>query len=48
MGVIEIGGWIIEATRNMEMNERIANASDVAFTVRSYEAGIANHVTLPT
>ena len=26
----------------------IANASDVTFTVRSYEAGIANHVTLPT
>jgi len=26
----------------------IPNASDVAFTVRSYEAGIANHVTLPT
>ena len=32
----------------MEMNEKIANASDVAFTVRSYEAGIDNHVTLPT
>ena len=32
----------------MEMNGQIANASDVAFTVRSYEAGIANHVTLPT
>ena len=30
------------------MNEKIANAADVAFTVRSYEAGIANHVTLPT
>ena len=30
------------------MNGQIANASDVAFTVRSYEAGIANHVTLPT
>ena len=30
------------------MDEKIANASDVAFTVRSYEAGIANHVTLPT
>ena len=26
----------------------MANAADVAFTVRSYEAGIANHVTLPT
>ena len=26
----------------------IPNASDVAFTVRSYEAGISNHVTLPT
>ena len=32
----------------MEMNGQIANASDVAFTVRSYEAGITNHVTLPT
>ncbi len=32
----------------MDMNEKIANAADVAFTVRSYEAGIANHVTLPT
>ena len=32
----------------MEMDERIANATDVAFTVRSYEAGIGNHVTLPT
>jgi acyl-ACP thioesterase len=32
----------------MEMDEKIANASDVAFTVRSYEAGISNHVTLPT
>ena len=32
----------------MEMNGQIAKASDVAFTVRSYEAGIANHVTLPT
>ena len=30
------------------MDGQIANASDVAFTVRSYEAGIANHVTLPT
>ena len=30
------------------MNGQIANASDVAFTVRSYEAGIGNHVTLPT
>ena len=30
------------------MNVPIPNASDVAFTVRSYEAGIANHVTLPT
>ena len=30
------------------MNGQIANASDVAFTVRSYEAGITNHVTLPT
>ena len=30
------------------MDEKIANASDVAFTVRSYEAGIENHVTLPT
>ena len=30
------------------MDEKIANASDVAFTVRSYEAGISNHVTLPT
>ena len=30
------------------MDRKIANASDVAFTVRSYEAGIANHVTLPT
>ena len=28
--------------------ERIPNATDVTFTVRSYEAGIANHVTLPT
>ena len=28
--------------------DNIPNASDVAFTVRSYEAGIANHVTLPT
>ena len=28
--------------------ESIPNATDVAFTVRSYEAGIANHVTLPT
>ena len=28
--------------------ENIPNACDVAFTVRSYEAGIANHVTLPT
>lgn len=26
----------------------IANASDVTFAVRSYEAGIENHVTLPT
>ena len=26
----------------------VPNASDVAFTVRSYEAGIGNHVTLPT
>ena len=32
----------------MEMNGQITKASDVAFTVRSYEAGIANHVTLPT
>ena len=32
----------------MEMNGQIANASDVTFTVRSYEAGITNHVTLPT
>ena len=30
------------------MNEKIANAADVAFTVRSYEAGIAGHVTLPS
>ena len=30
------------------MNAPIPNASDVAFTVRSYEAGISNHVTLPT
>ena len=30
------------------MTEQIPIASDVAFTVRSYEAGIANHVTLPT
>ena len=30
------------------MNAPLPNASDVAFTVRSYEAGIANHVTLPT
>ena len=28
--------------------DRIQNATDVTFTVRSYEAGIANHVTLPT
>ena len=26
----------------------IANSTDVNFTVRSYEAGIENHVTLPT
>ena len=32
----------------MNGDESIPNASDVAFTVRSYEAGIANHVTLPT
>ena len=31
----------------MDINEKIANASAVAFTVRSYEAGIENHVTLP-
>ena len=30
------------------MDLQIANATDVAFAVRSYEAGIANHVTLPT
>ena len=30
------------------MTEQIPNASDVVFTVRSYEAGIDNHVTLPT
>ena len=30
------------------MTVHIPNASDVAFTVRSYEAGISNHVTLPT
>ncbi len=30
------------------MTEQIPNASDVVFTVRSYEAGIGNHVTLPT
>ena len=30
------------------MNAPIPNASDVAFTVRSYEAGIAGHVTLPS
>ena len=28
--------------------DNIPNAADVAFTVRSYEAGITNHVTLPT
>ena len=28
------------------MNAPVPNASDVAFTVRSYEAGITNHVTL--
>ena len=28
--------------------EAIANAADVTFAVRSYEAGIENHVTLPT
>ena len=27
---------------------KIANSTDVNFTVRSYEAGIENHVTLPT
>ena len=32
----------------MNGEESIPNASDVAFTVRSYEAGIGNHVTLPT
>ena len=32
----------------MNGDESIPNATDVAFTVRSYEAGIANHVTLPT
>ena len=32
----------------MNADEKIPNAADVAFTVRSYEAGIANHVTLPT
>ena len=32
----------------MNGEESIPNATDVAFTVRSYEAGIANHVTLPT
>lgn len=32
----------------MNGEETIPNATDVAFTVRSYEAGIANHVTLPT
>ena len=30
------------------MNAPVPNASDVAFTVRSYEAGITNHVTLPS
>jgi len=32
----------------MNGEDTIPNASDVAFTVRSYEAGNANHVTLPT
>ena len=32
----------------MNGEETIPNATDVAFTVRSYEAGIANHVTPPT
>ena len=32
----------------MNGDESIPNALEVAFTVRSYEAGIANHVTLPT
>ena len=30
------------------MEMKIANSTDVNFTVRSYEAGIENHVTLPT
>ena len=33
---------------NHKLMDKIPNATDVAFTVRSYEAGIANHVTLPT
>ena len=32
----------------MNLCENIPNSTDVAFTVRSYEAGIDNHVTLPT
>ena len=32
----------------MNLCENILNSTDVAFTVRSYEAGIDNHVTLPT
>ena len=32
----------------MNGEESIPNATNVTFTVRSYEAGIANHVTLPT
>ena len=32
----------------MNGEEPIPNATEVAFTVRSYEAGIVNHVTLPT
>lgn len=30
------------------MDLQIANATDMAFAVRSYESGIVNHVTLPT
>lgn len=32
----------------LSLCERIPNSTDVAFTVRSYEAGVGNHVTLPT
>ena len=32
----------------MSVYDDIPNSTDVAFTVRSYEAGIDNHVTLPT